>query len=370
MIHPDLEFKRKILGLGAHDLTACYQCGTCSVVCPLSTADNPFPRKEMIWAQWGLKEKLASDLDIWLCHSCNECSRSCPRDAKPGDLMAATRNYFMVDFMLPRFLGKSFSPLTYFLFVIGIFLFIRWLPMGSLQSAFFIVAGLVFLVTVAGLRRFWKRLNGSENPRPASGSRSGGNPKPMSGNERGFVASVDLAVTETLKHSNFNKCTVNTGNHLAHLLIFYGFASLFVTCVGAQIYALTGAGLPLPLTNPIKILGMIGGLALLSGLTLVIYRRLFRKAETGKASYFDWFFIVSLYVLTITGLALPLLRLVKATAWVHSVYLWHLVFLFLLVACFPLSKFMHPFYRILAMIYAKQIGRDPGYHVPGKSNAA
>ena len=56
LLEPDLEFKRQILGLGAHDLTACYQCGTCSVVCPISTPENPFPRKEMVWVQWGLRE--------------------------------------------------------------------------------------------------------------------------------------------------------------------------------------------------------------------------------------------------------------------------------------------------------------------------
>jgi quinone-modifying oxidoreductase subunit QmoC len=282
--------------------------------------------------------------------------------------MAATRNYLMVDFMLPRFLGKSFSPLAYFLVVIGVFLLLRWLPMGSFQSAFFVVAGLAFLVTVAGLRRFWKKLNGSEKSPPASGSRSGGNPKPMSGNQRGFVASVDVSVAEILKHSNFNQCTANKGNHLAHLLIFYGFGSLFVTCVGAQLYSLTGAGLPLPLTNPLKLLGMGGGLALLAGLTLVIYRRLFRTAEAGKAGYYDWFFIVSLYLLTITGLALPLLRLVKATASVHQMYFFHLAFLFLSLASFPFSKFVHPLYRGLAMIYARQIGREPASQVGATSS--
>ena len=44
-VQPDLEFKRTVLGLDAGDLGACYQCGTCSVVCPISTDDDPFPRK-------------------------------------------------------------------------------------------------------------------------------------------------------------------------------------------------------------------------------------------------------------------------------------------------------------------------------------
>ena len=56
LVQPNLDFKSRIMSSGAHDLSSCYQCGTCSVVCPLATPENPFPRKEMIWVQWGLKE--------------------------------------------------------------------------------------------------------------------------------------------------------------------------------------------------------------------------------------------------------------------------------------------------------------------------
>jgi quinone-modifying oxidoreductase subunit QmoC len=357
MIQPDLDFKKKILGHGGANLTACYQCGTCSVVCPLSTAESPFPRKEMIWAQWGLKEKFYSDLDLWLCHNCNDCSKYCPRDARPGDVMAAARNTLMVDFMLPRFLGKTFSPLTFVPFVIGIFALVRWLPLGSFQSAFFMVATLVVFVTAAGLSRYWKRISQPEVQTTSPGASSGENVEPASGRAQPMLSSVDSSVSEILQHSNFKKCTANRANYVAHLLIFYGFTSLFVTCVAAQIYSKTGAGLPLPLTNPFKILGMIGGLALIVGLTMVIYRRMFTRAEAGKGSYYDWFFLVSLYVVTITGLALPLLRAFKAIAWVHSIYLLHLVFLFLLLTTFPFSKFVHPFFRALAMIQARRIGR-------------
>ena len=60
-VAPDLQFIRNLKEFGGDTLKSCYQCATCSVVCPISTDDNPFPRKEMIWAQWGMKDKLVTD---------------------------------------------------------------------------------------------------------------------------------------------------------------------------------------------------------------------------------------------------------------------------------------------------------------------
>jgi quinone-modifying oxidoreductase subunit QmoC len=49
LVEPDLRFKKELASFGAEIFTKCYQCATCSVSCPLSPEENPFPRKEMLW---------------------------------------------------------------------------------------------------------------------------------------------------------------------------------------------------------------------------------------------------------------------------------------------------------------------------------
>ena len=90
-IRPDIGFKRELSSLSGSQLNQCMQCGNCSAVCSLAPADRPFPRKEMIWSGWGLKDKLIGNVDVWLCYQCGDCSSHCPRDVKPSDVISAIR---------------------------------------------------------------------------------------------------------------------------------------------------------------------------------------------------------------------------------------------------------------------------------------
>lgn len=112
-IGADPDFVKHLKKYGDESLKKCYQCATCSVVCGLSPEEYAFPRKEMIQATWGMKEKLLSDPDVWLCHGCMDCSEQCPRNARPADLMGAVRSYVYRAFAVPKFLGKALAEPKY-----------------------------------------------------------------------------------------------------------------------------------------------------------------------------------------------------------------------------------------------------------------
>ena len=135
-VQPDLNFIRTLKEAGGDTLKKCYQCATCSVMCPLSKDGKPFPRKEMIWAGWGMKDKLVTDPDVFLCHQCGDCTANCPRGAKPGDVMSAIRSYAYTFYGWPQPLAKLASSAKGLPMLIGIpvvVIFIMWLLSGGMH---------------------------------------------------------------------------------------------------------------------------------------------------------------------------------------------------------------------------------------------
>ena len=369
LIQPDFEFKRQIMGLEAHDLSSCYQCGTCSAVCPISTADNPFPRKEMVWVQWGLKERVLSNPSIWLCHQCGVCNAYCPRDAKPANLMAALRDYSIGYYAVPNFMGRwleapRYLPLLFLIPALILLAMVAWsgnlgsLPQGevifakfipdfTIEVVYSIAVGLAIIGGALGGLRYWNAMSRSLAPpdkEPTAPSR--------------FIASV----SKILQHRQFAACTADPAGtkethkkHLwrTHLLVFYGFLGLVITTTSVWIGQLFfNYYEPFPLWHPVKVLGNVSGIAVIGALTVFFVRRIVDGTKAGKSTYSDWLFLGILALTALTGYANEALRLAEIRFGAYPMYFIHLVLVFFLLVYFPYSKFAHVVYRTAAMLFA------------------
>ena len=87
------EVASEIEKYGGVDFSACYNCGNCTAVCPLSEGDATFPRRMIRYAQVGMRDELLASKELWTCYACGECSETCPRQAEPSEFMAASRRY-------------------------------------------------------------------------------------------------------------------------------------------------------------------------------------------------------------------------------------------------------------------------------------
>jgi len=365
LIEPDAEFIEKVRSYGGDTLKKCYQCATCSVVCELSEGEHVFPRKEMLWAQWGMKDRLIGDPDVWLCHQCNDCTLQCPRGARPGDVLAGVRSYVYEHFSFPKFMGKALSkpsalpmlllaPLAMYLvllFVIhgptlGFHLtnlkdvgYGEFLPHLWAEGLFFTGNILVFLFAAIGFLRFWNHMKKNNN----------GVAPPL-------ISSVIGAIGDVLTHVRFSKCSQNKTRYTAHLLVFYGFMSAFVvgTIVGmAGILHLSFVPAPIPLLHPLKILAIGGGIAMIIGSWMQISRRLNKTDDVGADGYQDRLFLYMILLVAVTGLLTLFARLSGIDVLGYIVYIIHLITVFFLLWYMPYSKFAHMIYRFLAIGFAK-----------------
>ncbi len=95
---PDEDFRQRLIELAGSSFTQCYQCGTCSAVCPFSSQETAeLPRRQILMAQWGLKDELFGDPAVWMCTTCGNCARLCPREVKIPETIRAIREILVAE---------------------------------------------------------------------------------------------------------------------------------------------------------------------------------------------------------------------------------------------------------------------------------
>ena len=86
---------------GCEDLRGCFQCGTCSGVCPLSIYMDHTPRQVIYLTRQGFKNEVLRSNTIWLCASCYACYVDCPKNVHITDVMYALKQRAIKDGVYP-----------------------------------------------------------------------------------------------------------------------------------------------------------------------------------------------------------------------------------------------------------------------------
>ncbi|MFH1420249.1 MAG: quinone-interacting membrane-bound oxidoreductase complex subunit QmoC [Planctomycetota bacterium] len=380
-VEPDLDFIRTLRRQGGNTLKKCIQCGTCSATCDISPDAAPFPRKEMAWAGWGMKDRLLADPDIWLCYQCNDCSTRCPRGARPGDVLGAVRQACVRHYAIPRFLGRWVSQPHCIPLLLGIpaalltlalavrdpiekalgisrqagksivYAYSSLFPHWLLNTFFAFFSVLAILAIVGGIASFWRAMKAAAPhdriARPA----------------KALLPSIAATLKSIVTHDKFALCTKSRPRQVSHLCVFYGFAALTLVTIwvitarynpliqGDFIY-------PFGFWNPWKVLANLGGLSLVVGCLLMIYDRLRGGKQADGGSYFDWSLLAILLLVAITGFITEVLHYLRLEPHRHIAYFMHLTFVLVVLMHLPYSKLAHLAYRGAAMVFAEHIGRE------------
>jgi citrate/tricarballylate utilization protein len=142
---------------------------------------------------------------------------------------------------------------------------------------------------------------------------------------------------------------------LYHHLTFYGFMLCFASTSTATLYHyLLSMQAPYPWYDLPVVLGTVGGLGLIVGPAGLLHAKFARDAQIQNPENFgmDVAFIVMLFLTSLSGLALLVLR---ATPAMGVLLALHIGIVFALFITMPYGKFVHGIYRFMALVrYAKE----------------
>ncbi len=359
-ISPSPGFRDELVRRGGANAARCFQCATCSGVCELATSEMAFPRRQMLYAQWGLADRLAADPGIWLCHQCNDCTARCPRDARPGDAIQAIRSMMIEELGAPRFMARLVGrarttwpillglPVLFWALLIGgvsgfeaprlPLVYGDFVPARMIQAVFVPAFAFAAIAAAIGARRCWV---------------AWGNAAKRDGSLIGGLAGV---VTDILGHRRFGKCVAARPRRLGHLLLLWGFvAALIATAILAfQMDILHMETSPVPLTHPIKLFGNAGAVLAGIGVVWLLVNRLSNEEGAGRSRGYDNFFLALVVLLVFSGIGSELARLAELPVPVAlALYVLHLGMILSLFLTLPFSKFAHALYRTLAMAHER-----------------
>jgi len=364
-LNPDL--RNELVRFGIGDWNACYHCGTCTAICPLSEEGFLFPRKKIRLMQMGLESQLESSVEPWLCYYCGDCTKTCPRDANPGELMMSLRRYLTSTYdwtgLSKKFYTSEVWELAWILFfaVLVVISFLVVLPSFGYQytaeltpeggvkvnsfapipivEAFdWIMALIVASLLISNIIRMYYKIIWKNSKTKVS----------LWVHIREFW----LLIFNFAVQPKFSKCD-DKRYWLSHWFLMSGYTIMFIVIVVYLPWFQTEE--ILPVWDPQRWLGYYATFGLLFGLTVAIIGRFRKKDVKFQFSHIsDWLFLIMLTLTVITGILIHIFRINGMPMATFISYIAHMAVLVPMILIeVPFSKWSHLAYRPFAVYFTQ-----------------
>ena len=365
----NLNLKNELLLYGAKDWNQCFQCGNCTATCHTTENGFFFPRKTVRQVLMGLTKSLQTNIDPWLCTYCGDCSKTCPRDANPAELMMSIRRYLISVYDwtgISRLLYKSKALEIAAILVLAVIVMILYLLYTTFPSGdtaqwigpdggalinkmapwktihlgdLLMAGGLVFLI-VTNVFYMWYKIIYED--------------KSLKVGFADYLRPFSLLSKIFHPEKKYAKCDEKKlfTYWALHLFLALSYALMFVIIVFFLEWFQTDK--VLPIYHPQRLLGYISTIGLFVGIIYFYTNRTIKNMENSKYSHFtDWTFLILLFLTTLTGILLHFFRIYGMPQLTYITYLIHLMVLVpMLMVEVPFSKWSHMIYRPFSLYFA------------------
>jgi ferredoxin len=340
----DPKFGEALKEYGGINFNACYNCGTCTAVCSLSTPEDSFPREMVRLSVLGLEDDLKTSLKPWLCYYCGECTTHCPQTANPGELMMSLRRWLTSAYDwtgLSGLLYKSLplSILAFLLTALGVIAFAAYESFNLETIIHFghyfemIAIGAVFtLILLPNIIRMWWFVILKQKIKVSFST---------------YLKSTWELILHMFTQKRSLGCDDNQFRWFEHFIVVIGYLTLLFTTVFLDWFSSQNIF--------VIALGYVESAVIFVVTVDFVKNRIKKNKEVSKNSQpSDWFFVIWLLLMGLTALTVRAfidMDILKNNVWMYLLHLIVLVQWALIIV--PFGKWTHFLYRSFAMYFDK-----------------
>lgn len=336
------EFSKELSKFGAFDFNACYNCGTCTAVCSLSTEEDSFPREMIRYSVLGLEDDIKGSLKPWLCYYCGTCTTHCPQEADPGELMMSLRRWLTSVYdwtglsgLLYRSLPASITAMVVMALTVIAYAFFNDFNLEKIMHTGHIfemaaIATVFAVILLPNLIRMWNFTILKPGIRVPF---------------KKYVTGMWSLIVHMFTQKRTLGCDDSQVRWFEHLILVFGYLGLLFTTVFLNWFSSE--------STFIIVLGYVVSIIIFTVTVIFVSERISKKRELSKKSQpSDWMFVVWLFMMGISAFAVRLfidLGLLHNNIWLYLAHMIILVQWALVIV--PFGKWTHFLYRSFAMYF-------------------